>query len=129
MCRRRLFRSWFVQHVPPCPEELVVKQQPSAKGDVMEPRAASMRNCSRRRGLCSKVRQHKEVGRYYVRASVDRQTLLRDMIYGDTPMHQFVLAQDPVPGLPTGDSTSPYFRAAFSIADADADAPNASRRP
>ena len=105
-----------------CPEELVVKQQPSAKGDVWAA-GCVYAELLEKKGPLFQGSTHKEVlAKICARVGRPSETLLRDMIYGDTPMHQFLLAQDPVPGLPTGDSTSPYFRAAFSIADADADA-------
>merc|ERR1719271_1091590 len=105
-----------------CPEELVVAQQPSAKGDVWAA-GCVYAELLEKKGPLFQGSTHKEVlAKICARVGRPSETLLRDMIYGDTPMHQFVLAQDPVPGLPTGDSTSPYFRAAFSIADADADA-------
>ena len=105
-----------------CPEELVVTQQPSAKGDVWAA-GCVYAELLEKKGPLFQGSTHKEVlAKICARVGRPSETLLRDMIYGDTPMHQFVLAQDPVPGLPTGDSTSPYFRAAFSIADADADA-------
>ena len=99
-----------------------MKQQPPAKGDVWAA-GCVYAELLEKKGPLFQGSTHKEVlAKICARVGRPSETLLRDMIYGDTPMHQFVLAQDPVPGLPTGDSTSPYFRAAFSIADADADA-------
>ena len=99
-----------------------MKQQPSAKGDVWAA-GCVYAELLEKKGPLFQGSTHKEVlAKICARVGRPSESLLRDMIYGNTPMHQFLLAQDPVPGLPTGDSTSPYFRAAFSIADADADA-------
>lgn len=105
------------------PEELIVPQRPSAKGDVWSVGCIYAEILEGNGPLFAGTSHEVVLAAICARVGRPAEGLLQEMAPGDmSALRRFVLEQEPVPGLPTGDSTSPYFRAAFPLATADSDA-------